>query len=335
MVDAHQDIACHCQEQGRDLLNSTGCDVPVMLTLQGWQQCNMRLICATLFTPHNFPEKERRYKLHSQWEIYQQWFEEYPQELMRIESQADLARLAHSPQVEVEGRKGYPVGLLLLMEGLDLLENPAELETWYKRGVRMASLTWNGTNRFASGCFADGKGLKDRGFVVLREFERLGMILDVSHLCDAGIADVFEQYSGPICASHSNSRQVTNHQRNLTDAQAVELANRGGVLGLNLLAPFIKQGWQPGVTLPTLEQAAAHVMRLAQLSGPQHTGIGSDLDGGLTPDNTVDAINLVGDLALLPQELVRQGWSDEAAAGFAGKNWWSFFERHLASKRQR
>ena len=140
MVDAHQDIACHCQEQGRDLLNSTGCDVPVMLTLQGWQQCQMRLVCATLFTPHDFPEKERRYKLFCQWEMYQQWFKDYPEELMPIESQADLARLAASPVVEVNGRRGYPVGLLLLMEGLDLLENVAELETWYKRGVRMASL---------------------------------------------------------------------------------------------------------------------------------------------------------------------------------------------------
>lgn len=329
MVDAHQDIACHCQEQGRDLQNSSGCDVPVMLTLQGWQKCQMRLVCATLFTPHNFPEKERRYKLFSQWEMYQQWFREYPEELMLIESKADLARLAQSQIVEVQGRKGYPVGLVLLMEGLDLLENPAELETWYNRGVRMASLTWNGTNRFASGCFADEKGLKDRGFEVLREFERLGMVLDLSHLCDAGVDDVFEHFSGPVCASHSNSRQVTDHQRNLTDARVVEIAKRGGVMGLNLLAPFIKQGWQKGDTLPTLEQATAHVSRLAQLTGPRHTGLGSDLDGGLTPDNTVDAINHVGDLALLPKELIRLGWSAEDGAGFAGKNWWGFFERNL------
>ena len=329
MVDAHEDIACHCQENGRDLLNSTGCHAPVMITLQGWQQVGMRLVCGTLFVPHEHPERRRRYLLHSQWEIYRQWFDEFPEELVPVRTAADLRRLAESGPVAVGGRRGYPVGIVLLMEGLELLDSPAELQTWWDRGVRLASLTWNGRNRYASGCSSDGAGLTPAGIELLLEFERLGMVLDLAHLCDAGIENALNSFSGNICSTHSNARSITQHQRNLTDAQAREVARRGGMSGLNLLAPFVKTGWRRGDRLPTLGHALDHVDYLAQLCGFQSVGLGSDLDGGLVPDNTVDVIDEVSDLELLCRGLEERGWDAERVAGFRGGNWWRFLERCL------
>jgi membrane dipeptidase len=343
IVDAHEDIACHCQEQERDfaypfrsgggppnLDGSPGvARVPCMLTLPGLQAAGVRLICATLFTPHTYPaggkvpESERRWKLSAQWQMYCNWLAQYPQELRWVRGKADLAALGASQQAPA------PIGVLLLMEGLELLESPVELQTWFERGVRMAGITWNGTTRYASGCFADGKPLTPLGLRLLQEFQRLGMILDLAHLNDAGIADAFRYYSGPLCSTHSNARTVCSHERNLTDAQAREIARRGGVIGLNLLAHFIQPGYRTGDPQPPLAMALRHVTHLAALCGDAHVGLGSDLDGGLTPENTPLGIDRAEDLPVIGAGLAAAGWTAEQVQGFEGTNWWRFLERSL------
>jgi membrane dipeptidase len=323
----------------------------------------MRLVCATLFSPHTYPaggrvpEPERRWKLHAQWQMYQDWLAQYPDALRLVRTRADLAELAGAepipslstacsvqrtaPESEpppsipdsapctLHGPPAYPIGLILLMEGLELLDTPDELQTWFERGVRLCGLTWNGSNRYASGCFSDGKGLTPLGLRLLAEFERLGMVLDLAHLCDAGIADVFQRYRGPLCSTHSNARAVCAHERNLTDAQARELAARGGVIGLNLLAHFIQPGYRTGDPQPPLELALRHVEHLAALCGKQQVGIGSDLDGGLTPDNTPLGLDRAEDLPRLGAGLAARGWNAAEVQGFSGANWWRFFEQAL------
>jgi len=329
IVDTHLDLAWHCQEHGRDIVDASNCPDPVMVTLPWLQQAGVRLICATLFTMRGRPEGERRYKLHSQYEMYQQWFSRYPAELIPVHNQRDLARLAAYDMVEVEGRRAYPIGVILLMEGLDLLKSPAELQTWFERGVRVASLTWYGANIFASGDFGDNRGLKPLGHVMLSEYERLGMIFDVSHLNDAGFQDVVSAYQGPLCASHSNARSIANHQRNLTDQQAMAIAQRSGVIGINLLATLVQTGWRRGDPQPPLAAAGAHVAYLSQLLGAAHVGLGSDLDGGLTPTNTPKGIDRYDQVQLLAEDLRGRGWAENDVAGFLGGNWWRFFSMHL------
>jgi membrane dipeptidase len=101
------------------------------------------------------------------------------------------------------------------------------------------------------------------------------------------------------------------------------------VIGLNLLAPLVLRGWKRGDPLPAVEAAIEHVEYLAALTGPDHVGIGADLAGGLTPENTPAGINRVTDLPLLGQALGRRGWRSTAVQGFMGANWWRFFERSL------
>jgi membrane dipeptidase len=343
LVDAHEDIACHCLEYGRDLCHpgepgggppsadgSPGvARVPCMLTLPGLQAAGVRLICATLFTPHTYemtgggkvPESERRWKINAQWQMYQDWLAQYPGELKSIRSKRDLAELGTA--------EGNPIGVILLMEGLELLATGAELHTWFDRGVRLAGITWNGKSHFASGCFSDERGLSGHGQKLLHEFEHTGMILDLAHLNDAGIADALAHYDGHVCSTHSNARAVCPHQRNLTDEQARAIAQRGGVMGLNLLAHFIQPGWSNGDPEPPLEMALRHVEYLADLVGPGHVGLGSDLDGGLRPDNTPLGIDSAHDLPKLGAGLLTRGWTDAQVRGFEGANWWGFFERSL------
>lgn len=344
-VDAHEDIACHCQEFRRDFIDPV--DVPCMITLPWLMQTGVRLIFATYFVPHNGTPEQRRALLERQYEMYSDWLQLYPEQLRLVSSAADLRYLADAEPVDIPGDAreralhaalhhnldapalGYPVGIFFLMEGCDLLADPGELETWHARGLRLASLTWNGKNRYATGCFSDNAGLSDLGFELLGEFERLKMGLDLSHLCDAGVADVFERFTGPLCATHSNARGLCQHERNLTDEQAAEVARRGGVIGLNLLDTFVQTGWRPGVPLPDLRAAMDHVVHFAELLGAQHVGLGSDLDGGLTPENTPIGIDTVLDLPLLADELKSRGWDSARIAGFCGANWWSWLERLL------
>jgi len=327
IADTHQDLAYHCLEYGRDLVEPG--DTPCMITLPWLQRVGMRLLCATLFTEPKDNEFTRRYKLHSQYELYSEWFEQYDLELELVRRRADLDELAAAQPVAVEGRRAYPIGVVLLVEGCDLLDSPAEAHTWFARGVRMASLTWNGVNKYASGCFADKGGLKPAGRTMLREFERLGMILDVSHLSERSLDEALACFAGPVCAGHSNARAICGNERNLTDGQALEIARRGGVIGLNLLAPLLVSGWRRGDPLPALSAATEHSAYLADLVGAAHVGIGADLDGGLTPANTPEGINRIDDLPLLGDDLRRRGWDEEAVDGFMGRNWWRFFERSL------
>jgi membrane dipeptidase len=327
IVDAHQDLAYHCQEHSRDLVDPGG--VECMITLPLLIASGVRLVCATFFTPHTGTIEERRLRLEKQWEMYQQWFTLYPEVLWPIRAKADLARLANSPGIEFFGVRGHPVGVILLMEGCDLLESPGDLQTWHGRGLRMASLTWNGVNKYAGGTFALDSGLTPLGLELLTEFRRLGVVLDLSHLGDNSAQTIFEEYDGPLCATHSNSRTVAESPRNLLDSQALSIAARGGVVGLNLLASFVRGGWKSGDELPPVSEATEHVEYLCGLIGPEHVGLGSDLDGGLTPSNTPQGIDRIDHLAMLFDDLRTRSWDDQKVSGFAGGNWWRFFERNL------
>ncbi|MEZ5337851.1 MAG: membrane dipeptidase [bacterium] len=328
LVDAHQDLAMHCQMHGRDLVDPG--DVSCMITLGWLQQAGTRLICATLFVEHEHPRDQRLHLLNEQYGIYRDWLKLYPEELRLITSRRELAELATAP--DVAGRDGgtvAPIGIVLLMEGLDLLDSPAELALWHARGLRMAGLTWNGRNRYASGTFSDQGGLSQAGRQLLSEFEQLGMILDLAHLNDRGITEVLGNFRAPVCSTHANARALAGSERNLQDWQIREIAARRGVIGHVLLAPFLVQPWNTGDPQPALHYSLDHIEYVAQLAGPDCIGIGSDLDGGLTVENTPQGINDVRDLRLLREGLAARGWDAERLDAFYGGNWWNFLERSL------
>lgn len=162
----------------------------------------------------------------------------------------------------------------LSVEGAELLECSLErLEKAHALGVRAVNLTWNRPNALGGTNAEDtDKGLTAQGKAFVRKAEELGVLVDVSHLSDPGFWDVADTLSGPFFASHSNSRSVFSHPRNLTDGQFTAIIEHGGVAGLNLFAEFV--GGEAD-----LEAAAAHLDHWLELGGEKNIALGGDLDG--------------------------------------------------------
>lgn len=182
-------------------------------------------------------------------------------------------------------KKNKMSALLSIEEGGVCKGNLALLRNFYKLGVRMMTLTWNYENELAypNGYFYDEeknekKGLKEKGFEFINEMERLGIIIDVSHLSDDGIYDVYNNTSKPFIASHSNAREVCSHQRNLTDDMIKKIGERGGLIGVNFYSSFLNNNYESSDT-SKIEDIINHIKYISNTGGIDCVGIGSDFDG--------------------------------------------------------
>ena len=193
--------------------------------------------------------------------------------------------------IERNRKEGKMSALLTIEEGGVCQGESAFLRNFYRLGVRMMTLTWNHKNELASPnriwqehgeAFFEPDtehGLTEKGIEFVNEMEALGIIVDISHLSDAGIEDVFRYTKKPFVASHSNARTVASNPRNLTDDMIRRLSERGGVAGLNYCAAFLYD-WKKGDTvLSRVEHMIAHIKHMKQVGGIQCIGLGSDFDG--------------------------------------------------------
>lgn len=173
---------------------------------------------------------------------------------------------------------------LLSIEDLGIIENNlSRIDELYDLGVRIASLTWNYPNSLGYpnrvmekkiGIENEG-GLTAFGFQVLRYLEQKGIIVDVSHLSDAGFWDVYNASTMPFIASHSNCRSITNHPRNLTDDMIKALAERQGVIGINFCTAFVNEN----ASTTTVEDLIKHIDYIKDLVGVDFISLGTDFDG--------------------------------------------------------
>ncbi|MBQ1264522.1 MAG: dipeptidase [Oscillospiraceae bacterium] len=174
------------------------------------------------------------------------------------------------------------------------------LEDAYEMGVRMIAPTWNNANELSGSCVT-GEGLTEKGKDFCKRAQRLGMIVDVSHLSERGFWDLCDLAEKPIAASHSNARAVCDHVRNLTDDQFRAICDLGGTAGINLYEPFLTEG------KATLDDVYRHIDHFASLGGIEHVAIGADLDGcELLPQGFAD----VGSYKVLAQYLQDRGYTD-------------------------
>lgn len=150
--------------------------------------------------------------------------------------------------------------------------DPARLEQLYQMGFRISSLGWNEKNPLA-GSNVTGGGLTDMGREYVKEAQRLGMIIDVSHISDEAFWDIMDITQAPIVATHSNSRAVCGHSRNLTDDMFLEICKTGGVAGFNQCDAFVGEH-------PNLDTACKHFLHFMELDPDgKHIALGADLDG--------------------------------------------------------
>ncbi len=225
-----------------------------------------------------------------------------------------------------------PIGYILSLEGADSIVTLKHLERSYEQGLRALGPAHYGPGRYANGTDATG-GLNAEGKELLREMQRLGIILDVTHLCDEAFWDALDVYSGPLWASHQNCRVLAPWNRQFADEQIKAVIERGGVLGMAFDAIMMVPGWKHLKSKPAdfnlkIERICDHIDHICQLAGnAKHVGIGTDLDGGYGTEQTPLDLDSIADLQTIPALLTKRGYSAEDIAGVMSGNFLAFLRR--------
>ena len=197
------------------------------------------------------------------------------------------------------------VAAMLSCEGSELLNCDPENIEWAKQaGVKSINLTWNHANLIAgSHCAEPDRGLNDLGRAFVRRAQEAGILIDVSHCSDPAFWDLIKITQGAVIASHSVSRAVCPHTRNLTDDMFRAIVDTGGVAGMNFVERFVSQG-DP----VTLDDWVRHVEHFLSLGGEKHLGLGADLDGTRV---LAGGLRGVQDMTLAWDALAQRGYPDE------------------------
>jgi len=212
--------------------------------------------------------------------------------------------------------EALPIGYILSLEGADSLTTLQHLGRAYEQGLRAVGPAHYGPGTYAQGTNASG-GIGSRGRELLAEMDRLGIILDVTHLCDESFWEALDHFEGPIWASHSNCRALVPHHRQLSDEQIKALIEREAVIGIALDAWMLVPGWVRGKSTPEgsnlkLDCLIDHIDHICQIAGnARHAGIGSDLDGGFGREQTPVDLESIADLSRMQGLLSRRGYREE------------------------
>lgn len=190
-----------------------------------------------------------------------------------VNANCQLIKQAKTPQQIEENFKQGIMSAILTLEGpAGISYDPSMLKSLYEMGFRITTLGWNEQNPL-TGSHATGGGLTDRGRAYVMEAQRLGLLVDVSHISDEAFWDIMSITKAPIIASHSNSRAVWNVSRNLTDEMFVAICKSEGVVGINLYSDFLGAD-------PDLNTVCDHILHFLRLdSTGKHIALGGDLDG--------------------------------------------------------
>jgi len=327
--DGHLDLACMALE-GRDLHSplaaAVGPPQPATVTLPSLADGGVTHCLATLFTglgtngPCGYDDKNDPEKPHAcgiaQLGVYSALVASGDMRIVRA-----AADLADSPT------RG--LASVLLMEGADPIRNPGEAAWWFEQGVRVIGLTWARGTRYAAGNSTPGP-LTAAGRSMVAALEELGVIHDLSHLADEAARELLARSTGPVLASHSDSRAICrgHGERNLPDDLIRAVAERNGLIGLNLFSLFLTD--EGDKRRAKIDETVAHVEHIVDVSGRHDlVALGSDMDGGFGSDRLPEGINAPCDLPLLLGALSDRGWTDDQLAGFRFNNWARFLRRSL------
>lgn len=356
IIDAHEDLAWNMLTFGRDYTQSTAetrkREVDTLTkrvnddTLLGWpdyQTGKVAVVFSTLFAA---PERSKlgewdrqcyssddeahtRYSM--QLDAYDRLVEEHPKLFKKIETRAGLQFIMdHWQRLNTEQ---HPVGLVMLMEGAEGVREPAELEDWYQRGVRIIGPAWAGT-RFCGGTHEPG-GLTKEGYALLERMAELNLTLDISHMDEKAVLQALDIYSGTVIASHANALALlkgTDSNRHLTDRVLEGLLERDSVIGIVPANSFLRPDWHEtgGRLAVTLEHYVAQMDYVCQMAGnARHVGIGTDFDGGFGLQSVPTGIDTIADIRKIIPILMQKGYTEADTAAILGDNWLNHLQNTL------
>lgn len=222
-----------------------------------------------------------------------------------------------------------PIGYILSLEGADSFIDVSYVEKAFQYGLRAIGPAHYGNGRYANGTDATGK-MGQNGLDLLKEMERLNIILDATHLCDDAFWQALDYFSGPVWASHNNCRSLVNHNRQYSDEQIKVLIERNAVIGAALDAWMLVPNWERGVSTPlimqcNLETVADHIDHICQIAGNAlHIGIGSDLDGAFGTEQCPYDLDTIADLNKLKPILTQRGYTETDLNNLFHGNWLRF-----------
>ncbi|MEH6680612.1 MAG: membrane dipeptidase [Sediminicola sp.] len=244
----------------------------------------------------------------------------------------DLQGLERHLQVWGDSSPQKPIGYILSLEGADSLVDISHLEKAHRQGLRAIGPAHYGPGTYAFGTDSIGS-IGPKGKALLKEVERLGLILDATHLCDQSFWETMDVYQGPVWASHNNCRELVPHNRQFSDEQLKELISRGAVIGVALDAWMMVPNWVRGRSTPegmnvSLEQMVQNMDHICQLAGNAlHVGIGTDLDGGFGKEQCPADLETIADLQKIPAMLRAKGYTDEDITNVTQQNFIRFLRK--------
>ncbi|MEA1883249.1 MAG: membrane dipeptidase [Thermotogota bacterium] len=310
-VDIHYDLMMFVEEQRRKGREN----VIKEDHIPGFREGNFRLIVSSLYIDDIFlPEMALRKCLDQISGLYQE-IKESGNELKLCRTYADIEALKETDQI----------GIILAFEGVEPLYNDLDLlDIFYELGVRIMGINWSRRNYAADGSFfaakREGKkgGLTPFGVELVEKAQKLGMILDVSHLNDEGFDDVVHFTEGPFIATHSNSRSLVPSMRNLTDDQIRTIGSRGGLIGINSANNFVSNEDETSNIAAYVDQ----ILKIGDLIGIEHVALGFDFCDFNMSDDFKKQMTVKGraffnvvrgysDVKNVEKELIRRGVSQE------------------------
>jgi len=350
IVDAHLDLSMNAMEWNRDLRMPLAeirrreqhlTDLPDrgnnVVTFEELRRGNIGLVVATQiarFVADGNPlpgwKSPQQAWAHTQAQLA--WYREMEADgqMTQITNLTELDRhLAYWAQPSTTPKK---IGYILSLEGADSIVDVSYLERAYAYGLRALGPAHYGPGRYAQGTNATG-GLGPKGRELLREMEKLNIILDATHLCDDSFREAMDHFHGPVWASHHNCRALVNHNRQFSDDQLRELISRNAVIGGVLDAWMLVPGWVRGISTPkgmncNMEKVIDHMDHICQLAGnADHIAIGSDLDGGYGKEQSPYDLESIADLQMIPRLLAGRGYSAEDITKVTSGNWLRFLRR--------
>ena len=350
-IDAHLDLSMNALEWNRDLrlpvsaindreqgLTDKPDRAKAVVSLPELRKGKIGLVVATQIARYvapgnNLPGWHSPEQAWAQTQGQLAWYKamEEAGEMVQINNLESLEKHVLLWESELADEK-KPIGYILSLEGADSIVTVQHLERAHAYGLRAVGPAHYGPGRYAQGTDATGF-MGPKGHELLREMERLNIILDATHLCDDSFWEALDHFNGHIWASHNNCRALVNHNRQYSDGQIKALVERGAVIGLALDAWMMVPNWVRGQSTPqsmhcNLEVMVNHLDHICQIAGNTlHVGIGSDLDGAFGREQCPYDVENIADLQKIPGHLEKRGYTAEDIRNLMQGNWLRFLRK--------